>query len=58
VLKTLRLEHAIELLKDTDFSIDEIAEECGFANTGYFIKTFRLSYGKTPGNFRQSPLSS
>lgn len=52
VLKTLRLEHAVELLKDTTFSIDEIAEQCGFDDTGYFIKTFRLFYGSTPGAFR------
>lgn len=53
VLKTLRLEHAVELLKETTFSIDEIAEQCGFVNTGYFIKTFRLFYGNTPSRFRQ-----
>lgn len=53
VLKTLRLEHSVELLKDTSFSIDEIAEQCGFSNTSYFIKTFRLFYGCPPGSFRQ-----
>lgn len=54
VLKTLRLEHAVELLKDTTLSIDEITEQCGFVNTSYFIKTFRLFYGRSPGAFRQS----
>jgi AraC-like DNA-binding protein len=51
-LKTLRLEHALELLKNTEFSIAEIAEQCGFINTGYFIKVFKLSYGHTPYSFR------
>ena len=53
VLKTLRLEHSMELLKDTNLTIDEIAEQCGFTNTSYFIKTFRLFYGCAPGAFRQ-----
>ena len=53
VLKLLRLEHAVELLRDTRLPINEISEQCGFVNTGYFIKTFRLFYNKTPGAFRQ-----
>jgi AraC-like DNA-binding protein len=53
-LKTLRLERAVELLNDTVLSVDEIAMQCGFANTCYFIKVFKLAYGCTPGTFRQS----
>ncbi len=53
VLKKMRLEHAVELLKDTTFSIDKITEQCGFGDTSYFIKTFRLFYGCPPGNFRK-----
>lgn len=53
VLRRLRFEHAEELLRSTSLLISEIAEECGFANTDYFIKSFRSFYGKTPGRFRR-----
>ena len=53
VLKQLRLEHALELLNSTDFSIGEIAEECGFVNTSFFIKNFKMQYSVSPGKFRQ-----
>jgi AraC-like DNA-binding protein len=52
-LKILRMEHAGELLKEDNFSIDEIAEQCGFVNTGYFIRAFKAFYGRTPGAFRR-----
>lgn len=51
-LKMMRMELAMELVRENHFSIDEIAEQCGFVNTGYFIKSFREFYGKTPGGFR------
>ncbi len=51
-LKIMRMELAMELVRENHFSIDEITEQCGFINTGYFIKSFREFYGKTPGAFR------
>jgi AraC-like DNA-binding protein len=51
-LKAMRMELALELVRENYFSIDEITEQCGFVNTGYFIKSFREFYGKTPGAFR------
>lgn len=53
-LKAIRMERASELLKENIFSVDEIAEQCGFINTGYFIRVFKKFYACTPGVFRQS----
>ena len=49
-----RMEHAAEMLLSGQYSVDETAWQCGFNNTAYFIKTFRLYHGMTPGSFRAS----
>jgi AraC-like DNA-binding protein len=57
VLKILRIEYAEELLRDTDYLVAEIAEQCGFISTEYFIKTFKHFHGETPGEFRRNSLN-
>lgn len=46
-----RLSKAVELLKASDMSITEIAEQTGFGDVSYFIKMFRLKTGTTPKAF-------
>ena len=53
---SLRLEHALELLKQPHLSIDRIAGECGFHYTNYFIRVFRKQFGLTPAVFRKQIL--
>ncbi len=38
-LQMLRLEKAEQLLTDTDNTIEQIAEEVGYRNKGYFIES-------------------
>lgn len=52
-LLNMRLANAVELLQSFDLSIDEIAEHCGYQDTGYFIKSFKKIHGITPGEFRK-----
>jgi AraC-like DNA-binding protein len=47
-----RLERASELLISTDFSIDRVAETCGFANRYYFTRVFTQRMGLPPGRYR------
>jgi AraC-like DNA-binding protein len=47
-----RLERASELLISTDFTIDQIAEACGFANRYYFTRVFTQRMGLPPGRYR------
>ena len=49
----LRLEHALDLLKQESLSIDAIASHCGFNYTNYFIRVFRKRYGTSPAEFRK-----
>lgn len=48
----LRMEKAAHILANTAISIDEAAVQCGYNDTGYFIKAFRGYYGITPGKYR------
>ncbi|HLP05716.1 MAG TPA: two-component regulator propeller domain-containing protein [Paludibacter sp.] len=47
-IKTIRLNHALELLQSKKHSVTEISEMCGFASIGYFSTVFRKFYGKSP----------
>lgn len=49
----VRIKKAKELLHDTDFSIQEVAEKTGFSNGNVFIKVFKKWEGITPGRYRE-----
>lgn len=51
-LTKLRIEKSIELLRNTTFSVEHIAEQVGYANGNYFCKKFRDAVGMSPGQFR------
>ena len=44
---------AEELLCKTDFSLQEIAEQCGFATAFSFSRAFRRAYGTPPASYRK-----
>ena len=46
-----RIRHAMELLKNTDASISDIAYECGFHDSNYFSLQFRRNIGLSPREF-------
>jgi AraC-like DNA-binding protein len=56
-LLLIRLKHAKSMLNDTQFSVNEIADECGFSCASYFIKRFKSYYGVTPNNYRKNNLN-
>lgn len=47
-----RLQKAAELLKTTDMSIKDIAEETGFTSVYYFTRVFTSKFRSSPGKFR------
>lgn len=53
-LLEMRLFHARLLLMQTTFSVDTIAQKCGFNTTSYFIKCFKEKFSKTPLQYRTS----
>lgn len=51
-----RLNHSKKLLSETDMTITEICQRCGFSDSAYFGKVFRKSYGMTPSEYRSSSI--
>ena len=49
----LRLEHAKQLLQDTDIPVTEIAMQSGYQNVSYFIRSFKETYGVSPLKYRK-----
>jgi len=47
----LRMEKAKELLSQTNYKIDEIAQMTGYLNTSSFIRRFRQYYGFSPRQY-------
>ena len=48
----IRLDRAKDLLGRSQWSISQIADECGFTDASHLIKRFRASEGTTPSRFR------
>lgn len=53
ILNSLRIDHAKNLLLNSDFKIIDIAYECGFENEQSFHRTFLKLSGMTPGKYRK-----
>ena len=49
----LRLEYGRELLVTTEWSIDVIAQDCGFQSPNQFYRLFRQNYEITPRQYRE-----
>ena len=48
----LRIALAEKLLRETDFSVNEIAAKTGFDRVEYFVRSFKKIYGDPPQKFR------
>lgn len=51
-IREIRLQKALELLKDENLSISEIAYQVGYKNPSYFIKCFHDRFKYAPGEYR------
>lgn len=54
-LRKFRMRHAIKLLRESNLSIKEISQSCGFETQNYFCRIFRQSFGMNAGNYRRNP---
>ena len=53
----LRLEHAKQLLQDTDIPITDVAMQSGYQNVSYFIRSFQKAYAVSPLKYRKNNYS-
>lgn len=51
LVKEIRLNKSLELMRNTDLSISEIAFAVGFKDSGYYSKCFRKKYNQTPREY-------
>lgn len=58
MLRRIRMEHAGELLKGTQFTADAIAERIGYESVYAFSRAFKRYYGVPPGRYRKGNSSS
>lgn len=56
-LNKTRIDHSILLMNDTEYSLSEIAEMCGFEEQGYYSRVFRKRIGTTPRQYRKQILN-
>ena len=52
-VNTQRIERAVVLLKNETKRIQDVANECGFQDTTYFIRVFKKQFGVTPAAYRE-----
>ncbi|MBT7300797.1 MAG: helix-turn-helix transcriptional regulator, partial [Victivallales bacterium] len=48
-----KMDLACSLLQHTAYTVDAIAEECGFNDRAYFARAFRRQFGISPSQYRQ-----
>ncbi|MCR2806870.1 AraC family transcriptional regulator [Paenibacillus soyae] len=51
-LTQIRLEKAVELIRSTSLSLEEIAGQVGYASGSYFTKVFKQHIGCSPSDYR------
>ena len=49
----VRIDHACRQLTESQDSLEQIAENCGFNSSAVFIRNFKKICGVTPGNYRK-----
>ena len=52
-LTNVRMEHAMKMLLNTSYTVEEIADYCAFCSSANFIRAFRQTTGVTPRKYRK-----
>ncbi len=53
ILRTLKMNHALEFLLNTPMKISEIADAVGYDSADHFTRTFRKVYGMPPQEYKK-----
>ena len=49
-IRSIRLSHAMELLRHGGYNVTEVSEMCGFSTPAYFSRVFKDHFGKNPSD--------
>lgn len=52
-IRKLRIEKAISLIQNSDYSLTEISYMTGFSDQSHFTRIFKLTTGKNPSSYRK-----
>jgi len=52
-IRNIRMENAINLIQNSNYSVTNIAYRCGFSDTSHFIKCFKEAMGTSPLRFKK-----
>jgi AraC-like DNA-binding protein len=55
-INEIRLQKSIEMMKNHNMNITEVASHCGFDNINYFSRLFKKHYKISPSKYRQQYL--
>jgi transcriptional regulator GlxA family with amidase domain len=53
LIRNLRIRKAAKLLRDTDMTLEQIAERCGYDNGFYLSRVFSRYMSMSPSKYRQ-----
>ncbi len=54
LIKNIRIQQAVELIKEGQQNLTQIAYTTGFSDSHYFSKCFKQAYGMTPSEYKKS----
>jgi len=57
-VRKLRIEKAISLIQNSNYTLTEIAYMTGFSDQSHFTRIFKLHTGKNPSSYRKNALKS
>ena len=53
ILRTIKMQHARDMLMNTKMKIDDICDAVGYRDTTQFIRTFKKQFGSTPKQYQK-----
>ena len=57
-VNNIRIKNAVSLISDTDMSLTEIAQACGFNNQSYFCRQFQKIIGCSASKYKKDKNST
>ena len=53
-IRSIRIEHAVSLIRESQLTMIEVAEQSGFSSASYMAKCFQEDLGRKPAEYREN----